>query len=52
MYASEGFCYIVRLPSGGSRNIERGFPMAVDPRRGGLGVQPPAAEDVLVFISI
>ena len=38
--------------SGGSRNIERGFPLVVDPRCGGLGAQPPAAEDVLVFISI
>ena len=29
-----------------------GFPLVVDPRCGGLRVQPPAAEDVLVFISI
>ena len=38
--------------SGGSRNFERRFPLVVDPRCRGLGVQPPAAEDVLIFISI
>ena len=37
------------LYSGGSRNFERGFPLVVDPKRRGLGAQPPAAEEVLIF---
>ena len=32
---------------GVARILERGFPRAVDPRRRGLGVQPPYADDLL-----
>ena len=35
--------------SGGSRILKRRFHGLVDPRRRGLGVQPPAAEEVLIF---
>ena len=38
--------------SGGSRIFERWFPLVVDHRCRGLGVQPPAAEEVLIFKSI
>ena len=38
--------------SGGSRNSERGFQLIVDPKRRGLGAQPPAAEEVSIFKSI
>jgi len=38
--------------SGGSRIFERWFPSVVDHRCGGLGAQPPAAEEVLIFTSI
>ena len=47
------------LYSGGSRIFERWFPSVVDPRCRvvdprcrGLGAQPPAAEEVLIFTSI
>ena len=40
------------LCSGGSRIFERWFPLVVDHRRRGLGAQPPAAEEVLIFKSI
>ena len=43
------FCLIF---SGGSRIFERWFPLVVDHRRRGLGVQPPAAEEDLIFKSI
>ena len=39
----------VKLDSGGSRNSKRGFSLVVDPRRGGLGAQSPAAEQVLIL---
>ena len=29
-----------------------GFPLVVDPRRRGLGAQPPAAEEVLILNGI
>ena len=32
---------------GVARILERGFVQVVDPRRGGLGVQPPDADDLL-----
>ena len=35
--------------SGGSRNSKKGFPLVVDPRHRGLGVQTPAAEQVLIL---
>ena len=38
--------------SGGSRNSERGFQLIVDPKRRGLGGQPPATEEVLIFKKI
>ena len=38
--------------SGGSRISERRFPLVVDHRHKGLGAQPPAAVDVLIFKSI
>ena len=38
--------------SGGSRISERRFPLVVDHRRRGLGAQPPAAVEVLIFKSI
>ena len=44
-----GHAPIPMLISGGSRNSKRGFPLVVDPRRGGLGAQPPAAEQVLIL---
>ena len=50
MYACMSMC--VLMYSGRSRNFEKGFPLAIGPRRGDLGTQPPAAEDALVFISI
>ena len=43
---------LTRPSSGGSRNSERGFQLIVDPKRRGLGVQPPAAEEVSIFKSI
>ena len=42
----------VTLFSGGCRIFERWFLLVVDHRRRGLGVQPPAAEEVLIFKSI
>ena len=45
------FCRFVTA-SGGSRNSERGFQLIVDPKRRGLGAQPPAAEEVSIFKSI
>ena len=38
--------------SGGSRIFERWFPLVVDHRRRGLGAQPPATEEVLIFKSM
>ena len=45
MYAYMSMC--VLMYSGRSRNFEKGFPLVVGPRHGGLGAQPPAAEDAL-----
>ena len=42
----------VLMYSGGSRNVEKGFLLVVGPRRGGLGAQPPAAEDALFAYDI
>ena len=47
-----GFSRTRELTSGRSRNCEKGFPLVVDPRQGGLRKQPPAAEEVLIFKSI
>ena len=33
---------------GGSRNFRRGFPLVVDPRHGGLGTQPPEADNFYI----
>ena len=44
--------FLTTLVSGGSRNFERWFPLVVDHRHRGLWVQPPAAEEVLMFKSI
>ena len=30
---------------GVARILRRGFPLVVDPRRGGLGAQPPEADE-------
>ena len=40
------------LSSGGSRILKRWFPLVVDHRCRGVGAQPPAAEEVLIFKSI
>ena len=31
------------------RIFEKGLPLVVDPRCGGVGAQPPAAEELLIF---
>ena len=39
------------MSSGGCRILKRRFHGLVDPRCRGVGAQPPAAEDVLIFIN-
>ena len=43
-------CHSSLLLRGVARILQRGFPLVVDPRRGGLGAAPPEADEKSILI--